>query len=442
MKLFFNVIQKVSLCAIVTGILFVQTTVVSAQTEDTQILSVTPPLFQLSALPGDIWQSSVKVVNGNRYPLTIYTEVVNFKATGEDGQGKFSPILNEDKDKTTLGSWINVSPGPYTIPPEQTQEISFYVEIPKNAAPGGHYAAILVETEPPQDSADKLSVRTSQVVTSLFFVRIEGDVNEEGTIREFRVTDRLVPTTNAEFSLRFENKGNVHLQPRGDIIITNMWGTQRGEIPINYQSHFGNVLPESIRDFKFSWNSEFKITDIGRYKAIATLAYGEDEIKSVTSVAYFWVVPIKGTLITLAVIISFIGLIIWMIKLYIRRMLTLAGVDIESHRSTRSESVESTSGHKNLEKKPAKISYEVVSAPLRSGVLDLRRELSHVDESIDVFKTLFKFISQYKFFFISVCVLVGIFIISVIYIGSATDENQEYQVVIEENGDKTVLEGN
>lgn len=397
--------------------------------QEGQVMSVTPPLFQVSALPGDVWQSTVKVVNGNKYPMTVYAEVVNFKASGETGQGKFVPILDEG-EKTTLAEWIDVSPGPYVIPPEKTKDISFIIEFPENAPPGGHYAAILITTRPPEGSTGELSVKTSQAITSLIFARIEGDVREQGSIREFRVMKPFVQIPVAEFSLRFENKGNVHLQPRGDITITNMWGTTRGTIPINYQSHFGNVLPKSIRDFRFTWQSDLSFTDIGRYKAEVTLGYGEDGVKSASSVAYFWVVPVKITLITLGILGLFITLIVWMVKAYVRRMLTLAGVSVDE--------VQEAS---KPEPKKEKITYKKVSAPIRSGVLDLRQQLHAVDESIDFVTTLWRFVIEYKAFFISILFLIVIFITTAIYIGRATEENQDYRVIIDEGDAQTVIEG-
>jgi uncharacterized membrane protein len=385
--------------------------------EGSQSLSVTPPLFQLSVLPGDIWQSSVKIVNVNPYPLTVYAEVVNFAPTGEGGQGRFIPILEKSENKATIAEWIEMGSGPYTIAPEQTSDLSFFVEVPKDAAPGGHYAAILITTQPSAPTnGEVLSVQTAQTVTSLFFVRIEGDVDENGLIREFRTTKSFLPRPEAEFSLRFENKGNVHLQPKGDIVITNMWGTERGIIPVNYQTHFGNVLPNSIRDFTFVWKSEFGIADVGRYKAIATLAYGENGVKSVTTTTYFWVIPIKATLITVVTLALFIALIVWMIKAYVRRMLTLAGVDV-----TASE-----------ELKGSTLNYKKVSAPLRSGVLDLRQRLSDVEESIDMLSTIIQFVLQYKKFFISVVVLIGIFISAVLYISNATNKDKNYEFTISE----------
>ncbi len=431
-----QIIKKISFTYFVLGIVLIfSVNTAPLYAQQSQVLSVTPPLFQLSAEPGDIWQSSVKVVNSNPYPLTVYAEVVNFKPTGELGQGAFLPILAEDVDKTTLAHWIQIVNGPHTILAEQTKEISFFAEIPANAPPGGHYAAIMISTEPPREKDASLAVQTMQTVTSLFFVRIEGDVDENGTIREFKVLDRVIPKPEAEFSLRFENKGNVHLQPRGNIIITNMWGTERGVVPVNYQTHFGNVLPESIRDFKFAWQSDFSITDVGRYKAVVTLAYGEDGVKSVSSVTYFWVIPIKITLITLAVIAGFIALVVAMVRLYVRKMLVLAGVNPD-----RQESTPLPSPKKAISLK-VDSSYTRVSAPIREGVLDLRTRLSKVDESLDVFGAVTAFVLHYKIFFLSILILIGIFISTVLYIGKATQDHANYRVIIDEGDSETTLQG-
>jgi hypothetical protein len=384
-----------------------------------------------------VWQSSIKVVNVNSYQLTVFPEVVNFEAVGEAGQGKFTPILHGDGEKSTLANWIHVDTGPKMIEPEQTGEITFFVEVPKDAPPGGHYAAILVTTEPPNTNGEKLAVRTSQAVTSLLFMRVEGDVHELATIREFRTTHSFLEKPEAEFALRFENKGNVHLQPRGYILITNMWGTERGRIPINYQTHFGNVLPKSIRDFTFTWQSDFSLSDIGRYKAVATLAYGQTGSQSATATTYFWVIPLKGTLITLAVLICFITLITMMVKAYIRRMLALAGVDVSgTKKQTQMHSEEDIVPETKVRPRLKK-----VTAPLRSGVLDLRERLSTVEESVSIIQTIFRFVMHYKVFFISLMILIGIFVTAVLYIGRVTDEDRAYKVTtVDENGTKTILD--
>jgi hypothetical protein len=367
------------------------------------------------------------VINSNEYPLTVYAKVVNFVPEGEEGRGRFMPVLNSDEDKATIAEWIEIAEGPYTIPPEQTQEVSFFVEIPKNAAPGGHFAAVLIGTEAPKDQNDTLAVVTSQSVASLFFVRIEGDVIENATIREFSILDRSIEYPAAEFSLRFENKGNVHLQPRGNIIITNMWGKQRGVIPINQETHYGNVLPSSIRDFHFSWSGERSLADIGLYKAIVTLGYGEDGIKSADATAYFWVLPIKGALITLVILILFITAITWMIRRYVRNMLILAGVDPD-------EKVVSPSKHDVKMR-----SYRTVAAPIQKGALDLRSSLTETKEFIGILHTVASFIWQYKIFFASLVFVICAFVITVRYVSEVNEANRTYEVTIDEDGTERTL---
>lgn len=397
-----------------------------------QILSVTPPLYQLSALPGDVWQSSLKVVNGSTYPITVYAEVVNFVPSGEAGHGKFVPIrADETAARATVAEWIEIVRGPHVISEEGSKDIPFFVEIPEDAAPGGHYAAILVTTQPPTTGDGAMAVQTSQAVTSLFFVRVEGDVHEEGSIREFRAIDQFLERPETEFSLRFENKGNVHLQPKGDIVITNMWGTVRGTIPVNYQTHFGNVLPQSIRDFKFAWQSDFSMADIGRYKAVATLAYGEDGIKNITSTAYFWVIPLKATLITLLIVSVCIAFIVWMVKAYIRRMLALAGVEVEKTVETVAAPV--------VPRKHAE--YRRVSAPIQNGVLDLRTRLNTAEAPKDVAATLASFIIAYKTFFISILFLAVMVVAMIAYMEKATEEHDRYSVTIDEGEGATTLQG-
>jgi hypothetical protein len=397
-------------------------TPVTLHAQVSQSLSVTPPLFQLSVIPGNIWQSGVKVVNANPYELTVYAQVVNFAPQGEKGYGNFLPVQEREKNGVTLAEWMTVQPGPFVIQPEQSMDISVLVEIPSDAAPGGHFAAILISTEPPPEDG-VIALRTSQVVTSLFFVRVAGDIKELGSIREFSVAKRIVDIPQSTFKLRFENKGNVLLQPQGNIAITNMWGKERGLVPINTRTHFGNVLPESIREYIFDWKGELSITDIGRYKAIVVLTFGEDERQNVSAIVYFWVIPIKATLITLAFLAGFIYFVFMMIRLYVRRMLYIAGIDVDE-----SDSVD----HFIDRDDDIKVaSYKTVTGPLRAGARDLRDRLSGVHKFLDVVVTFYEFVVTYKRFFGALLILSVSLVGAVFYIGEAAKEQRYYEVTID-----------
>lgn len=353
---------------------------VSAQ--ESLTLSVTPPLFQLSAVREQVWQSNIKIINSNPFPITVYANPVNFAPVGEEGHGQFIPLFASETKGQTLAEWISVTRDAIEISAESSTDVTFTVKVPGNAAPGGHFAAILIGTKPPEKS-DSMAVRTAQVVSSLFFLSIDGDVQERASIREFSVADNFVDKPQATFLLRLENDGNVHIQPQGEIKVFNMWGKERGVIPINHGSHFGNVLPNTIRKFDFSWTGEASLTDIGRYKAVVTLGFGSKARQTVSQEVSFWVVPIKLTIIVLLILVALISMIRWAIKSYVRRMLKMAGIDPE-------------------ERATAIASGAVVMNKRIKSKIELSSDKEDKDNAVARPYWLLQFISNYRYFFVGI----------------------------------------
>lgn len=393
-------------------------------------LSITPTMFEMSAVPLQHWDSSIKVINPNAQPLTVYAQVMNFAPQGENGHGKFIPVFEDYTEGKTLAEWITVPEGSITIEPEGTALVPVSVSIPEGASPGGHYAAVMIKTQPPK-SDQAFYVGTSQVVTSLFLVRIAGDVVENGTVRTFTVADHFVDVPEATFEVRFENKGNVHLQPQGEIVITNMWGKERGVIPINHQTHFGNVLPDSIRKFEFTWKGEPSFTDIGRYTANLTLAYGTDARKFATRTTSFWVVPVKQVLTVLGVLLFIIWFVSWAIRAYVRKMLSIQGVDAYVPVSQRAHVLHE--GDVLIQRKPS------VKAPIEEGVRDLRSRLKHAKALVDTLRTLGRFVLQYKIFFGSIVLIIVVISVVWHFFSQVTQSQRDYEVTIKNPDAETTI---
>lgn len=382
-------------------------------------LSISPSLFDMSVNPNQEWRSSLRVINVNDYDLTVYLDVVNFLPQGEAGSGRFVPVAAGDEaGGATLAEWFIIDREPIVIPREQSKEIPIAVRVPGDAAPGGHFAAILVGTKPPTPEDGQARVQTSQMVTSLFFARVAGDIRELGVVREFTTSDSVLSKPEATFELRFENKGNVHLQPQGEIKITNMWGQERGIIPINQSTQFGNVLPESIRKFNFAWKGEWSFSDIGRYTAEVTLAYGTEARQFATGVTNFWVIPFK-LLFGMIVIVSLFGLATtWLVRLYVRRMLSLAGIDINEYKTASSVAA---LRHKHK----ASVS---IHQPVAVGLADFKNRVLGERGLYKQLEAVVGFVRQYRIFFGAV-VLFGVFVGLVVwYITAATTDTRGYEV--------------
>ena len=222
----------------------------SESTASQLTLSLTPPLFQVSLIPGQTWNSVLRVTNANSFNLTVYANTLNFQPNGESGQGEFTPLLNGDPSGT-LASWVQITSAPITIAPGKSSDVPFSISVPKNASPGGHYAAILMGTSPTTTNNDQSQVRVSSNVSSLLFVRIAGDIMEKGDIRTFVTDKSFYSKPDVNFTLRFQNFGNVDLQPQGQITIYNMWGKERGTIEINQNSDFGKCAPGKYSQIRF-----------------------------------------------------------------------------------------------------------------------------------------------------------------------------------------------
>jgi hypothetical protein len=415
----------------------------SANAQSSLILSVTPPFSQIVLVPGDTVRSYLKVINANPYPLTVYAAPVNFESSDEQGSPKFIPLIGDPIDATTLAGWISVSRDPIDIPPETTVEVPYTITVPESAQPGGHFAAILIGTRPP-DTDDPGVVKTSQMVSSLFMARVAGDVVEEGQIREFSVARSFVPSPRAEFLMRFENTGSVYLQPQGDITIYNMWGKERGFIPVNHKTNFGNVLPNSIRKFTFTWEGTPSITDIGRYKAIATISYGIDAKKSVDRTVYFWVIPWKATLITLGFVALFVLFVVFSIRLYVRRVLDMAGIDPSKRTPHPTEPVQRRTGRSPIVRMPTdsaaqsrRVTRAEMVAPLRAGVLDLRKAVSRTETRTN--GGLGNFARQYRRALMALALgVLGVGLI-VWYVLDAHEEARPYEVTLTQEGRDVTL---
>ena len=417
-----------------------------AQEAQSFSLTVTPPLFQLSLSPGEVWSSGLTVVNTNPYDITVYARVAHFEAEGEEGQGRFRE-LTEEEAPFSLAGWITLSEGPVTVPKGKTKTIPLVIEVPEEAAPGGHYAAILVSNR-----ADKSAVRGSALsvtssVASLVFLRVSGDVVEKGVIREFSVARLLYQEPEIDFTLRFQNVGNVHLQPQGSVTIYNMWGKERGTIPINQKTDFGNVLPGTTRKFTFTWKGPEDGFDFGRFRAIATLAYGERARENISRETTFWIIPVTAVVKALAAIMVLLGAFVYLLKRYIRRALRLeaealrrAGVEGGTSAGVGREEA-SPSGTSGA---PPPLRLTTLMRPLKEGATDLRRvsvlstaiaprsstPLRHTPTEGGDRMPFGQFVRKYALFFLFLAVVAAAAAAAVAFFRSALVYERPYEVII------------
>ena len=296
----------------------------------TSALTISPPLMEFDARPGDTLVDVVKVYNETNEPLTLTASVQNFKALNETGTPEFLPVT----EKVGLASWIELSETTVTLAPQERKSVLFTIRVPSDAEPGGHFAGILWSTGGPAPEGQTAVGIVAQTGT-LILVRVAGEINEAGRIVEFSTDKTSYPYLPVNFAVRFENTGNVHLKPTGKIEIRNMWGTKVAQLSVN--ENLANVLPKSIRRFEATWQKEVVPTGAsewqkerqnfawGKYTALVTLNYGIDGAV-VRAQTTFWVFPWRVTLFYVVLIVIVILLLVALVKKYNQWLLKKHGV--------------------------------------------------------------------------------------------------------------------
>jgi len=283
--------------------------------DDKMTFTITPPLIKINMEKGGYWSSAIKLTNNNLEPIRIYVQVLDFRSGREGGIEFFKAGAPTSH---ALSQWIDFSTEPVDIEPFKSREIPFTIRLPETAEPGGHYAAIMAGTKP-SDDVKGSAIKISSTLASLILLNVNGQVVEQGEIREFAVDKELYNRADVNFTVRFQNTGNVHIQPQGEIKIYDFFNRKKGSVTINQNSDYGHVLPESIRKWDFSWQGGAGLLNMGRYRADLVLSYGSEAKSTENRAVYFWVLDFKLLGLVGGGIFLFIFLIVYSIKAYIRR---------------------------------------------------------------------------------------------------------------------------
>ncbi|MCC7357457.1 hypothetical protein IT408_03030 [Candidatus Uhrbacteria bacterium] len=299
-------------------------------------LTVSPTIFDETTNPGSSLKGTITLTNETDAPQTYYTSVQNFVAEGEDGRQKF---LSET-DKTGLATWLKPGVPSLSLKAGESRDVSWSLDLPSSAEPGGHYAAVFFSTQPPSETGVTVGIGAKLGV--LFLVNVNGEVKENAVIESFRVTEgdsafggvqtSFLSHIPADFELRIRNQGSVHLKPSGTIDIQSIFGRKAASVNVNPLD--SKILPNSIRRVRSVWGptdlskdtgfvqglkNEWRGFAFGRYTAKAQVEYGLSKQRLDATVS-FWVFPWRLVL----VIGGFILLLVLSLKAYNRMVISSA----------------------------------------------------------------------------------------------------------------------
>jgi hypothetical protein len=182
----------------------------AAQSNASAGLVVSPPVAELTILPGRTIRDQVTVQNRTDATLKVFVTTGDIEPSGSGFVSRPTGTTGSD----SAAPWIVLSPSEFELSPGTTTTVTATIRAPVDTPVGGHFAGIQFAT----------TITTSVGTTSteaLHAVLLE--VPGQGLTRAGRLVDVTMPkfeiNGRVPIRIRVENSGDTHLKIEGLIIV-------------------------------------------------------------------------------------------------------------------------------------------------------------------------------------------------------------------------------
>ncbi len=272
---------------------------VHAQGLPVQTFTVTPPTVSVSGNPGYYTEGKMGIINESDLPLTFKAEMHDFIVTDTIGTPEILPP-NSLMKTYSAAAWMGVSPETFTIQPKQRQDLNYFIQVPKNARPGGHYAAVVFVPVQAKGQTQNTGATVNGQIGTLFSIAVNGPIKESASVSKF-LTGGFQEYGPVNIQTQIKNFGDLHITPKGYITVSDMLG-RKAILPLTEH----NIFPMAARDYENTFGGHWMF---GRFKAELLASYGVNNNLPLMATVYFWVFPWKvavvATLILVALILGF-----------------------------------------------------------------------------------------------------------------------------------------
>ncbi len=192
-------------------------------------ISLAPARFELEMQPG---AETTVVVNLDYHSTTENSQPVRIVASlndwtiDRDGQVQFEKA---NTLQNSASSWLIYSPAETTVTPGNLHAIRVTISVPKDATPGDHLSALIIEQRPENlkfnENRRQMVIRYR--MAAVFYIKVPG-LRRAGSLESLRAEakgDKVVVTP------LLKNVGNSVIRPLTSLKVTDRSGVPVVELP-------------------------------------------------------------------------------------------------------------------------------------------------------------------------------------------------------------------
>jgi len=255
-------------------------------------LTVSPIKTEIDIAPGGSFSGKLLIENSTRKLMKVVFNAEAFNTVNQQYDYSFDQGSN-------IAKWIKFYPSELSLFEGESGEISYSLDIPLSAEPGGKYISLFANND---ELSIDVSVSSRQRVASLLYVTILGDITRTGKLVSLS-SPWLINNKN-EFNAKLQNTGTAHFRSVYSLQVMGLVG----DSVIAETKAESLILPGTIR----SITNEFPLPKFpGVYKAVYTIGLGDNPAAKETR--YFLYIPL--IVVIFIVIVLFLGLSLLIRKL-------------------------------------------------------------------------------------------------------------------------------
>ena len=271
-------------------------------TNGQRTITIVPPAASIQVNPGDSKEGVLKVINDSDQQLNFVAQTQDFIVEDNKGTPTLLPPSTLNK-KYSAAAWIAVYPNTFVVAPHQKATLNYFVQVPKDARPGGHYAAIVYTPAEALGVAGTGAAVKTQIGT-LLSISVNGQVNQFANITKF-FANSFQEFGPVDIFAQIKNHGDIHIKPLGNITVSDTIGRKVASLPLDEH----NIFPQAARDYQVTFGQQWMM---GRFKATLLASYGEKNNMPIVATIYFWVFPWRvASIVLLGIVAAIIAIVLY-----------------------------------------------------------------------------------------------------------------------------------
>jgi len=265
-----------------------------AQTTEGRSVTISPPSLSFSVKPGDKAEGRLGLINDSNVDILFDVLSYDMIVTDNEGTPEILPAGTIANNKYSASSWVGVDAPTILVKANSRANINYYAQVPADAGPGGHYAAIVYRPKRIETTQGSGAAINAQLATLIYF-DVAGDIKESARVKKFSAPG-FSEYGPVNLTTEITNNGDTHIKPAGTLTVKNMLG----QVIVSKQLASANIFPGGIsRVIEDAVGTKWMF---GKYEAKLMANYGRNNNLPLIATAAFWVFPWKIAVLVLALV--------------------------------------------------------------------------------------------------------------------------------------------